>query len=324
MIDKKDIKFIRKTYRLLGSFVGSTNWLGAGYQNKIHGLPLQLMLEECLFLLDECSDVRLLRRNEKELQPQQIANYANEFGEFEQQFLDEYRRLHRLSTIEAIKAKLPMIAEGKAKKAKLPVDQIDREQILENEIDRIKPVGLPKQLLIQSPWPAAFSELDRSELLVNCCRSTSSPRLTDGAQSAKSSRLADCDESRQDEQKTSYRSLPNGEHSLLRYVVYRDLNKKGLYLTKGNKFGSDFLAYPTDPLFTHALYLVVCLSENQQLSKTLLHTYTRLGSQVNKHVLLVRFRADECGETAGDRQSGEESLDDLTSKLEYMVIKWQS
>lgn len=316
----------------MGNFVGSTSCLGASYQNKIHGLPLQLMIEECLFLLSECDDVRLIRG--KQLDEHQIADYVSEFDEFEHQFLAEYRQLHRLSSIETISGKLQRIVEGKAKKAGLSPEQIDREQILKAEIERIKPIGLPKQLLIQSPWSAAFGELAGrgfdSEL---------------AGQSAKDGRIGQFTDEKKEEDELEkiigYRSVLSNEHELLRCAVYADLNRKGLYLTKGNKFGSDFLAYPSDPLFVHALYLVVCLSENQQLSKTLLHTYTRLASQVNKHVLLVRFRT-ESGQKAGEERfdnrpdTGDrlnqadkqlfdkQLLNRLASKLEYMVIKWQS
>ena len=276
-------------------------------------------------MLAECDRVRLIRS--KRLEDDQIANYVSEFDEFESQFLDEFRRLHHLNAIEVIRDKLPKIVEGKAKKDGVTVDQIDKEETLKDQINRIKPVGLPKQLLIRSPWSAAYGEMNRHEM----AERTESGELAEKEQN---------DEEKKDNELDNVIDyILKNEHSLLRCAVYADLTRKGLYLTKGNKFGSDFLAYPADPLFVHALYLVVCLSENQQLSKTLLHTYTRLGSQVNKHVLLVRFRSDDKEMHSGkvdnrrdadlpldqtDRRLGKEHLDHLASRLEYMVIKWQS
>lgn len=286
---------------MIGSFVGSPNWTGTAYQNRIHGLPLKLLNEECLFLLTECTeDVKLVEQRLGD--PEQIERCAEEFHDFERRFQCDYIPIYNRHSIEQIKQRLDLIVQGKAFKNKVPVEEIDRDQILADEIKRIKQIdkdNQPKQLLIQSPWSLCFKVVDFKFSDTIC-------RFDEMSQSK--------GEQQQQQRQTSTDHIPTlgNEHSLLRYLVYKDLNKKGLYLTKGNKFGSDFLAYPTDPLFCHAQYLVVCLSENQQLTKTLLHTYTRLGSQVNKNVLLVRF------EDTTTNRSNEEG------RLEYMVIKWQS
>lgn len=44
-------------------------------------------------------------------------------------------------------------------------------------------------------------------------------------------------------------SLPplTGELERVRYAAFRDLWRRGFFLTAGDKFGGDFLAYPGDP-----------------------------------------------------------------------------
>lgn len=264
----------------MGSFVGTPNNIVI-YQNNLHGLPLQLIDEECLFLLNEC-DCQLV---EHCLNDQIIDRCVNEMNEFENRFQNDFASLNYQNWIKKIKERLDHIVEGKAKKRNLSIDQLDREQILNEEIKRIETIEInqPKQLLISSPWSIGFKSIDFNSNDFN-----SNDLIDKRPEQIKIPKL-------------------RTEHALLRYLTYKDLNKKGLYLTKGNKFGSDFLAYPTDPLFCHAQYMVLCL--DQQLCKTHLHFYTRLGSQVNKDVLLVRFKDDK------------KTMD---SDLDYMVIKWQS
>ena len=286
---------MRKKFKIIGSFIGSPSYLGSSYQNKIHGLPLQLMIEEFLYLLTECCDkIKLVKQNLNENE-NLIARCVEEFKEHEDQFLIAYKQLDHFNSIEQIKKRLDAIVEGKAKKKQLTIGQLDKDQILNDEIEKIKLIKQnkqPKQMLIESPYANSFKVIANENELRN--------------------ELRHLDEF---EDSLAFKN----EHYLLRYLVYKDLNKLGLYLTKGNKFGSDFLAYSTDPLFCHASYLVVCLSNNQKLTKQLLHVYTRLGTQVNKHVLLVRFKQDkEENEIKNDR------FNNLHKGLEYMVIKWQS
>ncbi|XP_069783059.1 tRNA-splicing endonuclease subunit Sen34 isoform X2 [Narcine bancroftii] len=90
----------------------------------------------------------------------------------------------------------------------------------------------------------------------------------------------------------------------LRYAIYRDLRRRGYYLTAAGKFGGDFLVYPAvhnpgttlphrpslfwagDPMRFHAHYVALCLPYNRQIPLPELVTAGRLCSSVKKTVLL--------------------------------------
>lgn len=294
-----DIKFIRKQLKVVGNLIGNLNLKGlSAYQNKLHGLPLQLMSEECVFLLNEVKGAQLVRHDLRSIE--RINELVKEFEEFDNKLFNDYKILRHQYSVEQIKEKLDIIIKGKAAKDKVSVDQLDKDAILNEQIEKIKPIkesNRPKQLLIQSPWIADLQLLRKGN---------------------------------EDEHRKRLKlSNKISKHSLLRHLVYADLTKKGLYLTKGNKFGSDFLAYANDPLFCHASYLVICLDDQQQLSKTVLQSYSRLSSQVNKHLLLVKF-ADSNDHLEEDRINEIEYLDELNVlidkkfDLDYMAIKWRS
>jgi len=73
-----------------------------------------------------------------------------------------------------------------------------------------------------------------------------------------------------------------------KYLVFRDLWKKGYFLTRGDNFSCDFLAYQYDPMVCHSTYMVVCKSgEHPSLSSLEMSVKGRLSTQVNKELLLA-------------------------------------
>nr|CAG4641288.1 EOG090X0G6M [Eulimnadia texana] len=79
----------------------------------------------------------------------------------------------------------------------------------------------------------------------------------------------------------------------IREAVFVDLWSKGFYLTAGEKFGGDFLAYPGDPVKFHAHYIVVCLERTTKLTPKFLVGKGRLGSNVKKTVLLCSLNDND-------------------------------
>lgn len=72
--------------------------------------------------------------------------------------------------------------------------------------------------------------------------------------------------------------------------------QKRFYLTDGAKFGSDFIAYPGDPVSFHAQYVIVCVDGEEAISlmsKANLVAKSRLGTAVNKGVILAYIKADQ-------------------------------
>ncbi|XP_023678905.2 tRNA-splicing endonuclease subunit Sen34 isoform X1 [Paramormyrops kingsleyae] len=79
---------------------------------------------------------------------------------------------------------------------------------------------------------------------------------------------------------------PRDERQEARYRVFRDLRRRGFYLTTGGKFGGDYLVYPGDPLRFHAHFIAICLPMDEALSLCDLLALSRLGANVKKTVLL--------------------------------------
>nr|XP_032823117.1 tRNA-splicing endonuclease subunit Sen34 isoform X1 [Petromyzon marinus] len=79
---------------------------------------------------------------------------------------------------------------------------------------------------------------------------------------------------------------PIAPHHELRYRVYRDLQRRGLHLTSGAKFGGDFLVYPGDPLRFHSHFIALCRDDERPMALVELLAAARLGSNVKKTVLL--------------------------------------
>ncbi|XP_072281870.1 tRNA-splicing endonuclease subunit Sen34 [Pyxicephalus adspersus] len=78
----------------------------------------------------------------------------------------------------------------------------------------------------------------------------------------------------------------------LRFRVFRDLWKKGYYLTSGSKFGGDFLVYPGDPMRFHAHYIAICFPQDEEIALSDIITAGRLGTNVKKTVLLCSFNKE--------------------------------
>ncbi|XP_070209278.1 tRNA-splicing endonuclease subunit Sen34-like [Littorina saxatilis] len=82
-------------------------------------------------------------------------------------------------------------------------------------------------------------------------------------------------------------TYPTSEAEKVRCAVFQDLWEKQYYLTSGQKFGGDFLAYPGDPSRFHSFYIVMCVGKDQPLPALDIISMGRLGSNVRKTVLLA-------------------------------------
>ncbi|PSN33817.1 hypothetical protein C0J52_19369 [Blattella germanica] len=78
----------------------------------------------------------------------------------------------------------------------------------------------------------------------------------------------------------------------LRYLTFKDLWEKGHYLTPGQTFGADFLAYPGDPIKFHSQFMVTCIDGNTPLTTTELIALGRMGTSVRKTVVLASLSHD--------------------------------
>ncbi|KAI1707357.1 tRNA-splicing endonuclease subunit Sen34 [Ditylenchus destructor] len=81
--------------------------------------------------------------------------------------------------------------------------------------------------------------------------------------------------------------FPTDPNYQKRLTVFRDLWRKGFYLTGGTKFGCDYLAYEGSPGNVHSRYMVVCLDADSDILRPLdMISVGRAATQVKKRLLL--------------------------------------
>ncbi|KAI1716021.1 tRNA-splicing endonuclease subunit Sen34 [Ditylenchus destructor] len=81
--------------------------------------------------------------------------------------------------------------------------------------------------------------------------------------------------------------FPTDPNYQKRLTVFRDLWRKGFYLTGGTKFGCDFLAYEGSPDNVHSRFMIVCLDTDSDILRPLdLISVGRVATQVKKRLLL--------------------------------------
>ncbi|CAD5234778.1 unnamed protein product [Bursaphelenchus xylophilus] len=72
-----------------------------------------------------------------------------------------------------------------------------------------------------------------------------------------------------------------------RLTVFRDLWRKGFYLTSGQKFGCDYLAYEKSPGEEHSRFMVYCKRSEDSIYPLDVLSLSRVAGQVGKAVLLA-------------------------------------
>jgi hypothetical protein len=72
-----------------------------------------------------------------------------------------------------------------------------------------------------------------------------------------------------------------------RFLIFRDLWRRGFYLTTGHKFGADFLAYAHDPCLFHAGLCVTVMSKDDLFRPRDIISAGRLGVATKKRATLA-------------------------------------
>ncbi|CAD5229039.1 unnamed protein product [Bursaphelenchus okinawaensis] len=70
-------------------------------------------------------------------------------------------------------------------------------------------------------------------------------------------------------------------------TVFQDLWRKGFYLTSGEKFGCDYLAYEKKPGEEHSKFMVYCKRTEENILPMDILSLSRVANQVKKVVLLA-------------------------------------
>jgi tRNA-splicing endonuclease subunit Sen34 len=84
-------------------------------------------------------------------------------------------------------------------------------------------------------------------------------------------------------------SVPN----LSKFKIFRDLYDKGFFITSGDSFGCDFLAYPGDPMYFHSSQTVHIIDKHQKFDLKLLISSARLSVSVNKKCVFAYVNDDD-------------------------------
>ncbi|KAJ2448700.1 tRNA-splicing endonuclease subunit [Coemansia sp. RSA 2336] len=79
---------------------------------------------------------------------------------------------------------------------------------------------------------------------------------------------------------------PHSEQEQLQYKLFKDFHSRGFYITRGIKFGGDYLLYPGDPMRYHSSHIVTLMEHKQTMSSQQLITLGRLCTAVKKTRLL--------------------------------------
>lgn len=87
-----------------------------------------------------------------------------------------------------------------------------------------------------------------------------------------------------------------------KYKIFRDLWKRGKFVTPGDFFGSDFLVYPGDPLFYHASHKIHAVERGEKFDTKSLVVQARLAITVNKHCTFA--------------------FEDENGELKYQTVSW--
>lgn len=78
-----------------------------------------------------------------------------------------------------------------------------------------------------------------------------------------------------------------------RCAAFEALHDEGFYLTSGAKFGSDYLAYPGDPILFHAHYTVRVIPWDAVVHPLVLAATTRMSHAARKNFVMACARATD-------------------------------
>ncbi|KAJ1895087.1 tRNA-splicing endonuclease subunit [Kickxella alabastrina] len=107
---------------------------------------------------------------------------------------------------------------------------------------------------------------------------------------------------------------PPADHSLLwpktardhiLFKLFKDLHSRGYYLTRGLKYGADYLLYPGEPMRYHSSHAVTLVDHDVSITPRELITLGRLGTAVKKIRLLSSWNPN-------------------TSKFTHITMNWSA
>jgi tRNA-splicing endonuclease subunit Sen34 len=115
---------------------------------------------------------------------------------------------------------------------------------------------------------------------------------------------------------------PKDQQDVLKYHVYRSLWRRGYFLTSGEKFGGDYLAYPGDPMRYHSHYIVSVRGADSSFTAMDLVTMGRLATNTKKTFVLATHRQEDSRSSSCSSSTSGSNLGTDTGSVDCFSIAW--
>ena len=107
-----------------------------------------------------------------------------------------------------------------------------------------------------------------------------------------------------------------------KFKIFKYFWSNGFYITRGTKFGGDYLVYPGKPSKYHSQFIVVCFEEEKKYRFTLkdLITYARMATSVKKTMVLAY--CSDIKVKDNKHTFGEDEFKMESSEINLLSINW--
>ncbi|XP_015524814.2 tRNA-splicing endonuclease subunit Sen34 isoform X1 [Neodiprion lecontei] len=250
---------LRTEHRIIGELIGCLPKLPR--QEVLLGLPLLLMPEEVSLMIEK-NIARLVDYPSIRKQPSE--SFKKIFQEHRDKLYKEQEVCLRDERRKQVTLMMDKIIEGKKRKT-LGVST-SKKKLRKQEVDvdthaAMMKINIDRDVLLNEEM-AKLPKLEQRDALVQT--HTAYPWTADV------------------EVKNSEWKYPSTPEEVVRYKVYKDLWEKEFYITSGEKFGGDFLAYPGDPIMFHSQMVITCRDRTEEIPISELIAHSRVGCHVRK------------------------------------------
>lgn len=259
---------LRKDHRIIGELVGCLS--KHPRQEVLSGLPLLLLPEEVSLLLEK-GVARVVKYSHLQYPPEESLKEA--FDKYRNALFVEQEKCLRKEKEKQIVMMMDKIVEGKRRKI-LGIETCKKKMkksLDEETQEALRNVQVNTKDLFDEQM-SRLPKLEKSEALVQTHMAY--PWL------------------KKENIEIMQWKYPNTWQEQLRYKTFKDLWERGYWVTSGEKFGGDFLAYPGDPIMFHSQYIIRCKSRKEGLSITELIGCCRIGSHVRKTLVFATLSED--------------------------------
>ncbi|CAG8527339.1 4069_t:CDS:2 [Paraglomus occultum] len=282
--DADAIHTLRSQYHIVGSLIGTLPQLPM--QNRFYGLPLKLMQEEVTLLLSK-GVITLIEDRSAHRCPtdDEIDAYHKEKADDETRQIADYLRTR--------KARIANHTSG--------VNKLNED---DNSLGSHKIQGVDQSPTISplsSPSPSPLSESQQEVTITNDIPKLEPPRGFSPSVTTKTSSYLfpwyddkNCSHASLEEARSQLIwTWPESDEDKTRYKVFKDIWEKGYYITSGSKFGSDYLAYPGDPLQYHSQFAVSVVDMDAPINPIDIIREGRMSTVVRKTKLFCSWDKDK-------------------------------